>query len=188
MPCSVMLTPIRQFRRLGLPGDAVQPGRIRLWRSRARATNGGGGDRACEVLSGGTGQPFGGLPGGCCCRIGASYCVHVRRRRHAQSDSAAAATVIRTNQGSFASCIPSAMMRKRCASVSNPNTVPVVTTYAFILEPPDNPGHEPCGASAQPTAAAVLRNLSKCPPACYDAQQLDDEPRRAACSLRGEAT
>src|SRR5205809_7596155 len=102
----------------------------------------------------------------------ATYCVRVRRSRHAQNDSAAEATVIRTNKGSFVSCIPSAMMRKRCASVSNPNTVPVVTTYAFMLEPPNEPGHTLCTASTRPTAAAVLRNLLKCAPACYDRQRL----------------
>jgi len=59
-------------------------------------------------------------------------CDKVLSNRHAQTQRAAAATVVKINHGFVATCMPSSTMRKICTSARRPKTIPVVTRYAFI--------------------------------------------------------
>lgn len=61
--------------------------------------------------------------------------VESRSRRKAQRLIAAATMVTTMYQGSFARCGPSSMTRQKCAKVSKPKSVPVVTRYAFMESP-----------------------------------------------------
>ena len=54
--------------------------------------------------------------------------------------SEADSTVSSMKKGSFASDDDSEMTRQMCASVTNPNMVPVVNRYAFMADPPNETG------------------------------------------------
>ena len=60
-------------------------------------------------------------------------CDEVQSSRTAQAHKEAATAVVKTNHGSRAVLMPSAITREICVSVSRPKITPLVMTYAFII-------------------------------------------------------